>query len=149
MAVCSCCCQKAHEQFGWVQSLLPTGWITKTETDWQMETKRWKEGQRWQMGHRTFRRTWLHQSWCMCLCVAARGAYHTGRKLKQQVQFAHLIRSVRERMGERYKEWERPLRNRCNFRAAKKQLKMLLITLAGHHKIGFLHCHSECPLQIT
>lgn len=26
---------------------------------------------------------------------------------------------------------------------------MLLITLASHHKIGFLHCNNECPLQIT
>lgn len=57
----------------------------------------------------------------------------------------------RERERERVTQGERenPLRNRCNFRAPKKQLKMFLITLAGHHKIGFLHCNSECPLQIT
>lgn len=108
------------------------------------------------MGHRTFGTRWMYQGWCMCLCVGAWGlGRHTGRKLKQPEQLAHLIRSLRERAAEREtesegdKESERPLRNRCNFRAPKKQLKMLLITLAGHHKIGFLHCHSECPLQIT
>lgn len=67
-------------------------------------------------------------------------------------QNVNLIRSSRERKREKEREWKggrkRPQMNKCNFRGPK-QLKMLLITLASHHKIGFLPCHSKCPLQIT
>ncbi len=43
---------------------------------------------------------------CVCACVCVCGC-RTGRKPNQPVQFAHLIRSLRERGRERDKERER------------------------------------------
>lgn len=59
------------------------------------------------MGQRTFRtrRPYLDLwrvcvSVCVCVC-------HAGRKLKQPVQFVHLIRSLREREREKVRETKR------------------------------------------